>query len=211
MRLVAIRRGDSRAGDLLVDQSYRLRARVFQERLNWDVATNEGLEVDAFDKLDPTYILAIDDRQSDVLGCARLLPGTGPMMLSETFPQLIERGAMPTGPHVVESSRFCVDTASLSAASVRSQGVHRVTASMFAGILEWSVANGFSVVATVTDLRLERIFRKTGLPFLRLGEPQWVGITQAVAGIVPATPEIALRMRPPGYVPLSGQEFDHAA
>lgn len=46
MRAVVIERGEyGRTADLL-DQMFRLRARVFDRRLGWDVAVEEGREVD---------------------------------------------------------------------------------------------------------------------------------------------------------------------
>ncbi|WP_420801327.1 acyl-homoserine-lactone synthase [Pinisolibacter aquiterrae] len=62
MRAVEIERGEyGRAADLL-DQMFRLRARVFAGRLGWDVAVEEGREVDGHDDVGPTYVLAMDAR-----------------------------------------------------------------------------------------------------------------------------------------------------
>ncbi|RWJ54581.1 MAG: GNAT family N-acetyltransferase, partial [Mesorhizobium sp.] len=66
-------------------------------------------ETDEFDALKPTYILAISSA-SQVVGCARLLPATGPTMIEVMFPDLVERGEFEPHPGIIESSRFCVDT-----------------------------------------------------------------------------------------------------
>ncbi len=39
-------------GDDLIEM-YRLRCRVFQGRLDWDVTTSDGIEKDSFDALEP--------------------------------------------------------------------------------------------------------------------------------------------------------------
>lgn len=197
MRLVAVRNGENRVGDRLIDRMHALRARVFRDRLDWNVTVKSGRETDEFDALDPTYLLAVTEDLRDVVGCARLLPGTGPTMLGRTFSVLLEGEAVPCHPGLIESSRFCVDTELGKRNATR--GLHKATMALFAGILEWSLTNGYSEVATVTDLRFEKILGRAGLPFNRLGSPQPIGNTIAVAGIIPATLKNALRVRPDGY------------
>lgn len=67
-----------------VDQQHQLRAKVFSDRLDWDVCVREGRERDQYDDLDPSYIVDLSDAQ-EVAGCARLLPASGPTMLEEAF------------------------------------------------------------------------------------------------------------------------------
>jgi N-acyl-L-homoserine lactone synthetase len=209
MRLIEVRKGDSRAGDRLIDQAHVLRARVFRNRLGWNVTVRDGREIDEYDALDPIYILVVTEDLRAVVGCARLLPGDGPTMIAKTFPALLDGNPMPPTDRLVESSRFCVDTGRGDGASAR--GLHLATMTLFAGILEWSLANGFSDVATVTDLRFERILARAGLPFHRLGAPRAIGNTMAIAGIIPATCDTALRVRPAGYQPFCTNQMTIAA
>ncbi|SFB57356.1 acyl homoserine lactone synthase [Rhizobium sp. NFR07] len=177
-------------------QMHRLRAMVFRGRLEWDVTVTESGEFDEYDRFDPTYILAITD-DARVVGCARLLPTQGPTMLEGTFSQLLVRGELYASPTMVESSRFCVDT---SLAEPRGGGrLHLATLTMFAGIIEWSMANGYNEIVTATDLRFERILNRAGWPMKRLGEPTEIGNTVAIAGSLPADPESLGRVRPMGY------------
>ncbi len=210
MRLVAVRNGESRAGERVLDQMHALRARVFGGRLGWDVDVTGGREADEYDAFDPTYILAVTPDSGKVVGCARLLPCTGPTMLGRTFPALLDGKPMPRHPSLIESSRFCVDTGQVDGVAA-ARGLHSVTMKLFAGILEWTIANGYSEVATVTDLRFERILGRAGLPFRRLGTPRLIGNTTAIAGIIPATVENALRVRPAGYVPFCVDQVRLAA
>ncbi|WP_370643844.1 acyl-homoserine-lactone synthase TraI [Shinella sp. NM-101] len=156
-----------------LNQMHRLRAAVFGTRLEWDVTITEQGERDQYDDLRPTYILAISTDQK-VVGCARPLPASGPTMLDRTFPQLLERGSLDAHAAVVESSRFCVDT---SLAAGRGGSLHQVTLTMFAGIIEWPMANGYSEIVTATDLRFERILKRAGWPMSRLGDPVAIGNT----------------------------------
>lgn len=176
-------------------QMHRLRAAVFGGRLEWDVTITDQGERDQYDDLLPTYILAISAVQK-VVGCARLLPAPGPTMLEQTFPQLLERGLLEAHDAMVESSRFCVDT-SLSAG--RGGTLHQATLAMFAGIIEWSMANGYTEIVTATDLRFERILKRAGWPMRRLGDPVAIGNTVAVAGSLPVDCASFDTVRPPGY------------
>ena len=178
-----------------LNQMHFLRAAVFGGRLEWDVTITEQGERDQYDDLLPTYVLAISAGQK-VVGCVRLLPASGPTMLEQTFPQLLERGSLAPHAAMVESSRFCVDT-SLQAG--RGGVLHQVTLTMFAGIIEWSVANGYSEIVTATDLRFERILKRAGWPMHRLGNPIAIGNTVAVAGSLPADRASFDTVCPPGY------------
>ena len=178
-----------------LNQMHRLRAAVFGGRLEWDVTVTEQGERDQYDDLRPTYILAISAEQK-VVGCARLLPGYGPTMLERTFPQLLERGSLNARAAKVESSRFCVDT---SLEVGRGGSLHQVTLTMFAGIIEWSMANGYDEIVTATDLRFERILKHAGWPMSRLGDPVAIGNTIAVAGSLPADRASFEQVGPPGY------------
>jgi len=180
----------------LLKQMYRLRANVFGERLEWDVTVTDGGERDQYDDLNPTYILTTFGG-SKVVGCARLLPALGPTMLERTFPQLLADGLLHATGAMIESSRFCVDT-TLPAGRGGGQ-LHLVTLTMFAGIIEWSRANGYDKIVTATDLRFERILNRAGWPMARLGEPVAIGNTIAIAGTLPADEKSFERVRPPHY------------
>jgi len=179
----------------VLKQMYRLRADVFGGRLEWDVAITDGGERDQYDELNPTYILATYGNK--VVGCARLLPAVGPTMLELTFPQLLRDGSLNANTTMIESSRFCVDT-TLPAGRGGGQ-LHLATLTMFAGIIEWSMANGYDKIVTATDLRFERILNRAGWPMTRLGEPVAIGNTVAIAGTLPADRESFEQVRPPNY------------
>ncbi len=179
-----------------LDRMHRLRARVFSERLNWDVAVESGREADAFDDLRPIYILAVTDRE-EVAGCARLLPATGPTLLSILFPELVTSGLFKPHAAMIESSRFCADT-SIEEGRGR-EVLHEATWTLFSAIIEWCLVNGYSELVTVTDVRIERILRRAGWPMTRIGEAKQIGNTRAVVGLLPADEASFARVRPAGY------------
>ncbi|MQX81474.1 acyl-homoserine-lactone synthase TraI [Sinorhizobium medicae] len=196
MRVVAIKNPKSQAEKRVVHEMHRLRARVFRGRLAWNVRCTSGLEIDRFDKLSPTYILCLN-RSDAVMGCARLLPAIDGTILEQVFPQLLETAHLPTHHRVIESSRFCVDTNSV--AEREHAGLHSATLAMFAGIVEWSILNGYREIVTATDVRLERILRRAGWPLSRLGSPAQINETRSVAGLLPADWQSFDRLRPSIY------------
>ena len=196
MKLLAISGGSYDAHAHILDAMHQLRAKVFKGRMAWDVESVDGREADRFDDLNPTYILARND-EGRLAGCARLLPAMGPTMLAEMFPDLVASGFLNPHAAMIESSRFCVDT---TLAEGRAGGsLHEATLTLFAGIIEWSIANGYTEIITGTDLRVERILKRAGWPMQRLGEPRSMGETTAVAGSLSADPTSLQRVRPASY------------
>lgn len=195
MRAIAIDANEHGGLGSLVDEMHQLRARVFAGRLGWQVKIEYGRERDEYDALSPTYILALTDH-GNLAGCARLLPTTGPTMLSQTFPQLLSGARLRGKSTMIESSRFCVDT------RIERRGgrfLHEATLTMFAGMIEWSMSNGFDEIATATDVRFERILQRAGWPMTRLGDVKLIGETMSIAGILPADQASFDRVCPPGY------------
>lgn len=179
-----------------LDLMHQLRARVFHERLGWDVEVVDGREFDEFDNFKPTYVLAISEDDS-VAGSVRLLPAMGPTLLSVLFPELCSSGLFCPHTAMIESSRFCVDTT--IDAKRGGQGIHDATWTLFSGIIEWSMANGYSELITVTDVRIERILRRAGWPMARIGQPKTIGNTTAVVGLLPTDQPSFECVRPDGY------------
>jgi acyl homoserine lactone synthase len=175
---------------------HRLRGRVFKERLDWDVSVCNGLEIDQYDTFKPTYLLALE--QNDVVGCVRLLPTTGRNMLADTFPVLLDGNAAPRAARIWESSRFCVDTK--SAAATAENGLRKATFLLFAAMIEWGQQHNLQAIATVTDVRMERILRRAGWHLDRLGTPRQIGTTNAVAGLLPITGEALGAIRAAGQI-----------
>ncbi|WP_377830908.1 acyl-homoserine-lactone synthase (plasmid) [Bradyrhizobium lupini] len=184
---------------------HRLRGRVFKERLDWDVSVSDGLEIDQYDTFKPTYLLVLE--QNDVVGCVRLLPTTGRNMLADTFPMLLDGNPAPMATTIWESSRFCVDTK--SAAATAENGLRKATFLLFAAMIEWGRQHNLHAIATVTDLRMERILRRAGWPLDRLGTPRQIGPTTAVAGLLPITEEALGAIRAAGQI--SGCAIDAAS
>lgn len=158
---------------------YQLRYRVFKERLQWEVETSGDMEIDSFDALHPAYLvqLATDGR---VHGCVRLLPSVGPTMLRDAFPMLLAGNNAPSSCSIWESSRFALDVTTDTPKG--SNGIARATYELFAGMIEFGLKRSLTDIVTVTDVRMERILRRSGWPLRRLSDPCALGNTVAIAG-----------------------------
>jgi acyl homoserine lactone synthase len=165
----------------LLAAMFRLRRRVFKERLGWTVSVSGDLELDVYDALNPTYLLLVSDKR-EVIGCVRLLPTTGPTMLADTFPQLLTGSSPPRDNRILESSRFCVDTTLTD--HLAGNGVNRATFMLFAAMIESLGLLDADRIVTVTDTRMERILRRAGWSLERLAPPQQIGQTMALAGFL---------------------------
>jgi len=74
----------------LLDQSFRLRKKVFADQLGWDVSVSGLRERDRYDDLHPAYLLWCDEEKKRLFGSVRLMPTTGPTLLYDVF-----RGTFP--------------------------------------------------------------------------------------------------------------------
>jgi acyl homoserine lactone synthase len=158
---------------------HRLRHRVFKERLQWDVNSRNGMERDVFDLLNPIYLLAVTD-SNEVEGAWRLLPTTGPYMLRNIFPELLDGQPVPSDPTIWETSRFAVDSLPVTTAGLRA--VNRITRELFCGLVELSLVFGIREIVTVYDIRIGKLLERIGCrPYWRSSEHR-IGNTITVAG-----------------------------
>lgn len=182
-------------GDLA--DMHRLRYRVFKRRLDWNVQVSGDMEVDEFDVLRPVHLL---HRSTDgrILGCVRLLPSTGPTMLREIFPILLDGQRAPRSAQVWESSRFALDLP--SDAPKAGGGLAAATYELFAGMVEFGLATGLAEIVTVTDARMDRILRRAGWPLRSIGKPRPLGNTIALAGYLEVSTDALERIRKAGRI-----------
>ena len=98
------------------------RALTFSERLGWDVVVKDGYERDEFDDANPLYLVSVDPNTNEYWGSLRLLPTTGPNMLRDVFPFLLEEGEYIESATIGRARGFAPSprTASLSAAAMGS-------------------------------------------------------------------------------------------
>lgn len=172
----------------LLDDMFRLRKRVFHDRLGWDVEIREGREIDAFDDLDPAHVISVDDR-GRVVGCMRLLQTTGPHMLADVFSCILDGEPPLRSATLWEATRFCVDTARLG----RGRGpntISHVTSEVMIGAFEYGMAAGITDAVAVIDPVMDRVLKRSGnAPHGYLGSPKPMGKVTALAALMDVSQE----------------------
>lgn len=160
---------------------HQLRYEVFALRLGWDVQTHDGLERDHFDDIqDVAYVLAKSPAGA-VEACWRILPTTGPNMLRDTFPELLNGQPAPASNDCWELSRFAVSS-SPSATATGTFGP--LSKALMVQSAHFAMERGISRYVTVTTPIMERMLKHQGLHIHRLGPPMKIGVSAAIACMI---------------------------
>jgi acyl homoserine lactone synthase len=152
-----------------------LRAKVFRDRMGWEVPVLDGMEIDGYDALEPHYMV-IRDEQNKVCGCWRMLPTEGPYMLKDTFPELLHGAQAPENERVWELSRFAIETEGDSNFGFAERAMVAMR-----GIVNFADENDIEKYVTVTTTAVERLLRHAGVDITRMGPPLRIGVEKAVA------------------------------
>jgi N-acyl-L-homoserine lactone synthetase/ectoine hydroxylase-related dioxygenase (phytanoyl-CoA dioxygenase family) len=148
-----------------LEQMYRLRHRMFVDRLKWEALRKpDGREIDEFDNADAIYLLVTHD--GIVVGCHRIIPTVKPHLISEVFADFCDVRGVQRGPGIVECGRTCVDEDHLVRADLRV--ARRV---LMTGVMEFCVRagathfTGLNPIAVMSHyLRLNWDIRPLGVP-----------------------------------------------
>jgi acyl homoserine lactone synthase len=146
------------------------RHKVFVETLGWQLKCENALEFDQFDHDDTLYVAAKNE-EGRINGCARLLPTTGPYLLGDVFPQLLNGLAPPSSADVWELSRFAAMDFASHAAGGAGQFSSPVAVGLLRASIETAARHGAKRLITVSPLGIERLLRKAGFQAWRAGPP----------------------------------------
>jgi len=163
----------------------RYRYQVFVERLGWQLPTRHGIELDQFDRLDTVYVVAENDK-GDIIGCARLLPTTGPYLLSEVFPQLLNGLPPPRSQEVWELSRFAAMDLE-QPVSIKNQCSSPIAVQLLQESIACAANRGAKRLITVSPVGIERLLHKAGFKAHRAGPPVVVDGHAIVACLIEVT------------------------
>lgn len=137
----------------LMRDMFEDRAVQFRDRRQWDLELDaEGGERDAYDALDPLYLI-LTDAQGGHAGSMRFLPTTGPTMVNDHFMDLLG-GAPLTSPRIWECTRFCL--------SPRLQQPGRHAARLMAAALAMGLHLGLVGSVGVFDAPMRRVYARLG-------------------------------------------------
>lgn len=188
----------------LLDEMFELRARVFRDRLGWDVKVVDGKEIDEFDALDPAYVLGLDD-EGHVVACVRALQTTGPHMLADVFSDILDGEPPLRSATMWESTRFCVDTERLTGGKSRNS-VSYATCELMTGALEYAKESGIEDIVTVIDPIMNRVLKRSDCaPYDYVGSTKPMGKTSAMAALLDCTDERIDRIR--AFAGIEGDVF----
>jgi acyl homoserine lactone synthase len=180
--IVIDRAGQGQLNAALLDSMFQLRHSVFHDRLGWQVRSEHGREHDWYDLIGPHYLVARSGPGiDDAIGCWRLLPTTGPYMLRDVFPMLLDGGCAPADPLVWEISRFAIAEDHAGG----SFGFSSLPADMLRAMLRFGISQGLDAIVGVTSAAVERMLRKLGFTVERLGKPRRIGNVMSVAFRLP--------------------------
>ena len=164
----------------LMDEMFRLRARIFHDRLKWDVRVVDGKERDKYDDQAPVYIIYTDRQQREVKGSLRLLPTTGPTLLADCFADTVPDAAHLSSPTIWEGTRFCLSEAILDRELL--DGLLFVSTVMITALGELAVKAGIESVVGNFDAVMLRLYRRLGCDFeilgstWKYGQPVYLGL-----------------------------------
>lgn len=156
-------------------EMHRLRAKVFKDRMGWEVPVISGMEIDGYDALEPYYLMA-REHERGLRGCMRVLPTTGPYMLKDTFPELLYGHSAPESPKIWELSRFAAESE-----EQQGFGFSYLTMEVTRELVRFGDKMGIERYVTVTTPSIERMMRRAGFAVTRYGPPIRIGVEIAVA------------------------------
>lgn len=160
---VAVQFRASKAPELMA-QAWRLRYRVFNDKLGWPLPDIDLLEIDEFDSSAAHAALL---QGGGMIGYVRALPTTSPYLLSRHFAHLLN-DKPPADPGTCEISRFAVHPA-----CDRNSGIQR---QLIREGVALARSLGANQMIAVIEPPFERLLKSCGLHITRLCAPQAVGV-----------------------------------
>ncbi|MEW6563799.1 MAG: acyl-homoserine-lactone synthase [Pseudomonadota bacterium] len=145
------------------------RHKVFVETLGWELQTQNGWELDQFDRPDTVYVVS-QNGDGQINGCARLLPTDQPYLLGEVFPELFNGQTPPCSQEVWELSRFAAMDFSGHGAAVGGKASD-ITVDLLRQAIACVAAHGGKKMIAVSTRSVERLMRSAGFQMVRMGPP----------------------------------------
>ncbi len=129
----------------LFEKIFSLRYKVFIQQRGWSLPSKGNLEIDQYDTDEAVYFITLDDHGL-IEGSVRATPTAHSSLLADYFPHLVEYGDAPRGDDIYETTRFIVQPAKRTRASIR-----QAKSRLLAPVLEWCLQKRLSYFQTVID------------------------------------------------------------
>lgn len=127
---------------------FKLRKKVFCDKLNWVDHDGSGLERDDFDDGYGIYILYQDDA-GRIGGGVRLMPTTGPTLLHTVWADMLPEKDDFRSPNIWEATRFCVDEDNVDTRNMSL--ANKATLALSLSVVEFANSNGISHIIAVCE------------------------------------------------------------
>jgi len=174
MTIRIIQSGDFERNHAELQSMFQLRSKVFSGKLGWDVSVQDGAERDIYDEMNPVYIVKLAPGTSDVIASMRLMPTTGPTLLSEVFADTIPDGASLSAPSIWECTRFCIDDDHPLVRNNR-MDMMNLTSKMLLACGEVCVRSGIQSIVANFEENSIRLYKLLGAPVDILGSSNAYG------------------------------------
>lgn len=179
--VIILNQNDFSAYPHLLEQMNRSVASLFPETQNWSPGGGSMPEKDGFDSCAALYLMSVSEDHKRLYCSCRLLPTSGPHMMSEVFGAYFGPDAILRTPLIWEITRFCRSRALHSTATPG--GLHFPTIELLAGICELGMGCGMSHATMVFAPLTQRILRRAGLGISILGVSNSLGKEALLAGL----------------------------
>lgn len=128
----------------LFDQLYCARHRVFVTRMGWmNLARPDGRERDQFDFDSALHFIGLEDDR--IASYTRLLPTTGPHLMRDVYPELLDGAKAPSRPDVYEWTRLFTDPTQAS------RQLSKAGRELFVAIAEFCETEGLTSLIAQSD------------------------------------------------------------
>lgn len=178
----------------LLEQSFRLRKKIFADRLGWKVSVHGMYERDAYDDLHPAYLLWCDERLTQLYGTVRLMPTTGPTLLYDVFRDTFPDACDLVAPGIWEGTRMCVDVEAV-VRDFPDMRPDRAFCLLLLALCEVALENGIHTMISNYEPHLRRVYQKAGAEFDELGRSDEHGRFPVCCGAFEVSPRVLAGMR----------------
>ncbi|WP_045024425.1 acyl-homoserine-lactone synthase [Agrobacterium arsenijevicii] len=178
----------------LLDQSFKLRKKVFADRLGWNVSVCGPFEKDRYDSLHPAYLIWCNENQSQLYGSVRLMPTTGPTLLYDVFRDTFPQAYGLVAPTIWEGTRMCVDEEAVGR-DFPDLRPDRAFCLLLLALCEVALDNGINTLISNYEPHMRRIYERAGAELDELGRANGFGRFPVCCGAFEVSPRVLAQMR----------------
>ncbi|WP_176086161.1 acyl-homoserine-lactone synthase [Martelella sp. HB161492] len=178
----------------LVDQFLRLRKKTFADQLGWEVQVSGDREADAYDRMNPVYLLWCSDDRKTLYGGMRLMPTTGPTLLYDVFRSTFPGSIDLVAPGIWEGTRMCLDDEAVQRDHEDMSPGYAFSLLLLA-LCECALDHGIHTMISNYEPHMKRVYRRSGVEVDELGRADGYGRHPVCCGAFEVSDEVMERMR----------------